>query len=84
MGNTLIRRPELSRRTARSRSAVYQDISDGVMVPPIHWGKSAMWPTNEVDAIIAARIAGRSDDEIRALVAELVEARSQADKTAAA
>jgi hypothetical protein len=43
-----------------------------------------MWPTNEVEAIIAARIAGRTTDELRTLVAELVEARSQADKTAAA
>jgi prophage regulatory protein len=33
------------------------------------------WPSSEVAAINAARIAGKTDDEIRALVVKLEEAR---------
>jgi len=35
-------------------------------------------PDNEVDALIAARIAGKTDEEIRALVAKLEAARKAA------
>ncbi len=36
---------------------------------------SVGWPLHEIDAIIAARVAGKSDDEIRLLVSELETAR---------
>jgi hypothetical protein len=38
----------------------------------------AVWPEHEINAVASARLAGRPADEIRALVAELVEARSKA------
>jgi hypothetical protein len=44
------------------------------------------WPAHELDAIAAARIAGKSEDEIRALVKtprkDLVAARAQAGEQA--
>lgn len=36
------------------------------------------WPACEVDALIVARIAGKTDEEIRALVAKLEAARNAA------
>jgi prophage regulatory protein len=33
------------------------------------------WPSNEVEAINTARIAGKTDEEVRALVAKLEAAR---------
>ena len=33
------------------------------------------WPANEVEALNAARIAGKADDDIRALVLKLEAAR---------
>jgi len=46
------------------------------MVPPIKvTAKSSAWPASEVNAVLAARIAGKSDAEIRALVAQLISAR---------
>ena len=75
----LLRCPSVVAHTGRSRSALYQDIADGLFMPPIKCGRqSSGWPDNEVDAVVRARIAGKTDEEIRALVARLVAARSGA------
>lgn len=75
----LLRRPEVEARYGRGRSSIYSDISGGLFVPPVLAGKRcSAWPSDEVDAIIAARIAGKTEDEIRALVRKLVAARRMA------
>ncbi len=43
-------------------------------------GAGLGWPSSEVVAINVARIAGKPDKEIRALVVKLEEARKTADK----
>lgn len=65
-------------KTGGSRSKTYQYISQGLFPPPIKIGSSSGWPDYEVDAINRARIAGKNDDEIRQLVAQLVAARASA------
>ena len=51
------------------------------MTPPISLGlRSVGWPQYELDALASARIAGKSEDEIRALVLDLVAARGLAGK----
>jgi len=55
---------------------LYEAVRKGLMVPPIKvTAKSSAWPASEVNAVLAARIAGKSDAEIRALVAQLISAR---------
>lgn len=50
----------------------------GVFPPPVKIGAHAVgWVEREVDEVLKARIAGQSDDEIRALVSRLIKARSQ-------
>jgi prophage regulatory protein len=44
----------------------------------ISGARAAGWPQHEISAVIDARIAGASDDEIRALVERLHEARKSA------
>lgn len=62
--------------TATSRSTHYQNIKQGLMVPPVSQGLQAVaYPEHEIQAIIGARIAGKSDDEIRTTVADLVKQR---------
>jgi len=74
---TLWRLPTLIRETGRKRSSLYNDVSRGTMTRPIRIGPGAVaWPAREVAALNRARIAGRSDDEIRALVAQLHAART--------
>lgn len=77
--NTILRLPAVLRERGRSRSAHYLDIQQGLFTPPVPIGLRAVgWPANEVAAINAARIAGKSDDEIRAIVVKLEAARKAA------
>jgi prophage regulatory protein len=76
---TILRLPAVKARFGRSRSSTYADIKSGLFVSPILIGARAVgFPENEVNAIIAARIAGKSDDEIRQLVVKLEAARKTA------
>lgn len=74
--NALLGTADLCSVCRASRATIYVWINDGLMVPPIKLGsKSSAYPASEVNAILAARIAGKSDDEIRALVIQLTAAR---------
>lgn len=52
-------------------STIYRDIKRGTFPKPVKIGAVSAWPSTEVEAMVAARIAGKSDEEIRALVADL-------------
>lgn len=76
MTNTILRLPAVLKERGRSRSAHYQDIQQGLFTKPVSIGLRAVgWPENEVLALNAARIAGKSNDEIRQLVFKLEAAR---------
>jgi len=76
---TMLRLPAILKRRGRSRSSHYADIKAGLFVKPVLIGLRATGtPDNEVDALNAARIAGKSEDEIRALVLKLEAARKAA------
>lgn len=61
-------------------STFYEWIARGLMPPGIALGwRSVGWPARELDAIAAARIAGKTEDEIRALVRDLIAARTTAE-----
>lgn len=70
---------EVLARTGPKKSAHYLAIKNGLFVKPVSISKrSRRYPDFEVDAIIAARIAGKPDAEIRALVVALEAARKAA------
>ena len=74
--NPLYRRPIVEQATGDSRSTIYRKIKKGLFTKPVQiGGERVAWPANEVTAINQARIAGKSDDEIKALVIELEAAR---------
>lgn len=72
----ILRVPVTAQLRGRSRSGHYADIQAGLFTPPIKIGRRASGhPENEVAALIDATIAGKSPDELRELVNELVAAR---------
>lgn len=79
MSVLILRLPEIKRLSGLSRSTIYLRISQGLMTKPISLGGRAVgWPSNEVAAINNARVAGKSDVEIKALVALLTSKRGEA------
>ena len=76
MTHTILRLPVVLSERGRSRSAHYLDIQQGLFTRPVQIGLRAVgWPSSEVAAINAARIAGKPDQEVRALVVKLEAAR---------
>ena len=68
----IVKMPEVLIQRARSNSSHYRDIQNGLFTNPVNLAQRAVgWPTNEVNILIAAQIAGLTEDEIRSLVAEL-------------
>jgi len=60
-----------------AKSTLYALIAQGLWTKPVKLSKHASaWPDYESDALNAARIAGKSKEEIRALVKELHAART--------
>ncbi len=77
----ILRLPTVLSARGRSKSAHYLDIQEGLFTTPVYIGARAVgWPSNEVNAINEARIAGKSDVEIRALVSQLEVARKAITK----
>lgn len=75
----LLKKPEVLKLTKKSNTTHYNDINGGLMSPPVSIGKNSVtWPEHEISAINAARVAGKSDNEIKALVTELVKLRKVA------
>ena len=76
MTHTILRLPAVKLATGLSRSTLYLRIAQGVFTHPVSLGGRAVgWPAHEVAALNAARIAGKADAEIYALVAQLEAAR---------
>jgi prophage regulatory protein len=80
--NTFLRIEHACRAKGVSRSVFYVEASAGLTTRPIKIGARASGvPTHEIEALNAARIAGCTDDEIRALVDRLHAARGDAHKS---
>ena len=79
MLQTILRLPAVKSESGNSRSTIYLRIAQGLWPKPVNLGvRMVGWPNNEVAAMNAARIAGKTDDEIRALVVKLEAARKSA------
>jgi len=79
MKRTILRLPAVKSESGLSRSTIYLRVSQGLWTKPVSLGARAVgWPSDEVEAINGARIAGNTDAEIRVLVKKLEAARKGA------
>ena len=79
MLQTIFRLPAVKTESGYSRSTIYLRIAQGLWTKQVSLGPRCVgWPALEVAALNAARIAGMTDDEIRALVLKLEAARKAA------
>lgn len=70
---SILRMPAVKSETGhRSHASIYTAIKAGLFTKPVQIGqRSVGWPSSEVQAINAARIAGKSEPELRELVNRL-------------
>lgn len=70
---SILRMPGVKAKTGhKSHATIYGAIKAGLFTKPVQIGmRSVGWPEAEVQAINSARIAGKSETEIRALVVQL-------------
>ena len=70
---SIFRMPAVKAETGhKSHASIYNAIKAGLFTKPVQIGqRSVGWPSDEVAAINSARIAGKSDTEIRELVIRL-------------
>jgi prophage regulatory protein len=75
----ILRRKQIEASFGYSRSTIYARIADGLWPRPVQMGARAVgWLASEAERLIAARIAGKSDDDIRALVCRMHHERTAA------
>ena len=68
----MLRKPEVLKARGRGHASHYADIAAGLMTLPVRIGsQSVAWPDYEVEAVNRARIAGKTDAEVRTLVSDL-------------
>lgn len=77
MANTrLIRRPEVEQLTGYRRSSIYARIHQGIFPPPITIGaRSVAWIADEIHQVTGALINGKTQDQLKTLVTELIQRR---------
>ncbi|MBK7363379.1 MAG: AlpA family phage regulatory protein [Micavibrio sp.] len=64
MSSYIIRLPEVSRRTGRSRAAIYVDMDKGLFPKSVKIGERAIgWFEHEIEAWIKARLHRRLPHE---------------------
>ena len=75
----ILRMPAVKAETGhRSHASIYNAIRVGLFTTGVAIGqRSVGWPSDEVQAINAARIAGKSEAEIRELVNRLHAKRAE-------
>ena len=75
----ILRMPAVKGRAGhRSDASIYNAIRAGLFTNGVAIGQRAKgWPDYEVDAINAARVAGKSENEIRELVKALHAKRTE-------
>jgi prophage regulatory protein len=70
---------ETLKSTGYKKSTFYNRINAGLMPPPVSLagGRSVGWIEHEIQSVIAAFCAGKSPEEIKELVKELIVQRSE-------
>ena len=69
---------DLPKYTGNAYSTNYADVKEGLLPPPVKTrGRSSGWVAREIAAVQQARIAGKSDTEIRFLVQRLIQLRTE-------
>jgi len=72
----VIRKPEACQLAGLSNTSLFEQTKAGIFPPPISLGARAVgFIAHEIQAVLAARSVGKSDNEIRSIVKALIKQR---------
>ncbi|MCS0024034.1 helix-turn-helix transcriptional regulator [Vibrio antiquarius] len=75
--SNLLRPVQATQLLGCSLSTLYKHVKAGVCPAPLQFGSNSVaWLSHEIEAVIAARICGYSDDEIQLMVKDIIQQRS--------
>jgi prophage regulatory protein len=75
----IIRRPEVLKRFGIANTSLHSRVKESLIPPPIPLGsRSVGWLEHELDQVLSFMIAGKSKDDIRALIGHLIDQRKNA------
>ena len=75
---TLSKRADVLSQFSISNTTLHERINEGLLPPSVSTGaRSVAWVQQELDSVLKAMIAGKSKEEIKALIVHLVEQRSK-------
>lgn len=73
---SIARRPEVLKRFGISNTTLHDRIKQGLIPPPFSTGaRSVGWLDHENERVIAAMVAGKSEEEIKKIVKDLIDQR---------
>ena len=73
----MLRMPDMTAKTGLRGVTVYKHVRLGILPKPIKLGERvSAWLESEVEMVLSARIAGKTNDEIKLLVSGLMAART--------
>jgi len=76
MSLQIVKQPSVLNKFQFSKSTLFTQINAGLMPPSISLGeRSKGFILSELDAVLSARVAGQSNDQIKTLVKSLVAKR---------
>lgn len=76
-----VRLPAALQQLSIGKTTLYQRIAEGLFPPPVKFGRRcAAWPQHEIDEVVNAMVRQASDEELRSLVADLIELRKHPPK----
>ena len=67
--------PRMEQKLDKKKSSIWAQSKSGLLPLPVKIGGATTWVEHEVDEVLLAEIAGKSEDDVRALVRRLHEAR---------
>lgn len=71
------RRQDVLDKVRFSRSTLYSRIQQGLFVPPVSLGRRSVgWLEHETDMVLRGLVSGKTDLEIKELVAEVIALRA--------
>lgn len=71
-----LRPADLVKKSGKSRTQIYADITVGLLPRPVKIGcRASAFPSNEIEQVFAARAAGANDTQLKGLVDRLHDMR---------